>query len=171
MSRGVFSRRFKHGATWYIRYFVGGIDRKEKVGHTGLRQGELLRARWVDLSPAGDMLTVHHTKNEDPKHVPLNAEAQAALAALPRSGATILAWPWGDPFSRTTVYCAFKRVLRAAGIADFRWHDQRHSFASHLVMAGVDLRTVQELLGHRDPKMTMRYAHCHRPTRRRLWRS
>lgn len=104
-------------------------------------------------------MTIPITKNGNPKHVPLNTETQAVLVALPRSGSTVLASPWGEPLSRTTVHYAFERACEAAGIADFRWHDLRHTFASHLVMAGVDLRTVQELLGHRDPKMTMRYAH------------
>ena len=54
---------------------------------------------------------------------------------------------------------AFERAVRLAGIADFTFHDLRHTFASRLVMAGVDLPTVKELLGHKDISMTMRYAH------------
>ena len=49
--------------------------------------------------------------------------------------------------------------MKAAGLKDFTWHCLRHTFASRLVMAGVDLRTVQELMGHKTIQMTVRYAH------------
>jgi site-specific recombinase XerD len=53
----------------------------------------------------------------------------------------------------------FVSALKDAKISDYTWHCNRHTFASRLVMAGVDLRTVGELLGHKSLSMTMRYAH------------
>src|SRR3990172_647614 len=53
----------------------------------------------------------------------------------------------------------FLSALRRAGIKDFRFHDLRHTFGSHMVMQGVDLKTVQQVMGHKDIKMTMRYSH------------
>ena len=131
----------------------------ELAVRTGLRQGELLRLRWTDLDAGRRLATILETKNGAPRHVPLSAAAQAIVATLPATGATVLAWPWGDPLSDTTLYYAFQRVCAAAGIADCTWHTLRQTFASHLVMSGVDLRTVQELLGHKTLAMTMRYAH------------
>jgi site-specific recombinase XerD len=53
----------------------------------------------------------------------------------------------------------FPTALEEAGIEGYTWHCNRHTFASRLVMAGVDLRTVAELLGHRTLQMVMRYSH------------
>jgi integrase len=60
---------------------------------------------------------------------------------------------WGQ------IRTAFTTAMRRAGIADFRFHDLRHTAASHMVMRGASLKEVQEVLGHRDFKMTLRYAH------------
>lgn len=67
--------------------------------------------------------------------------------------------PDGTHLTRDIVKHPFGRVIRAATLPTIRIHDMRHSFASQLVMAGVPLKAVQELLGHADIKMTMRYAH------------
>ncbi len=53
----------------------------------------------------------------------------------------------------------FYKALKLSGIAKCRFHDLRHTFASRLVMSGVDIVTVKELMGHKDIKMTMRYSH------------
>jgi len=53
----------------------------------------------------------------------------------------------------------FEPAVKAAGLQSFSWHCLRHTFASRLVVAGVDVRTVQELLGHKSIGMTVRYSH------------
>jgi site-specific recombinase XerD len=63
----------------------------------------------------------------------------------------------GKPYE--SIKTAFHTAIKRAGISDFRFHDLRHTFASHLVMLGIDLKTVQELLGHKSFEMTLRYSH------------
>lgn len=63
-------------------------------------------------------------------------------------------------FTTITFTCrSLRTALRKAGINNFRFHDLRHKFASHFVMAEVDLTTFKELLGHKSLTMTLRYAH------------
>jgi site-specific recombinase XerD len=63
----------------------------------------------------------------------------------------------GKPYQ--DVKGSFSRACRKAEIRDFHFHDLRHTFASHLVMSGVDIKTVKELLGHKTLVMTLRYSH------------
>jgi integrase len=133
--------------------------------NTGIRQGEAFDLTWgqVDLDRA--ILTVVGTtaKSGTTRHVPLNAEALAVLKGWrDRSTATApedRVFPGRDGARLDNVHKAWTGVLKAAGIAGFRWHDLRHHFASRLVMCRVDLNTVRELLGHSTYAMTLRYAH------------
>jgi integrase len=132
--------------------------------NTGLRRGELLQLRWRDADLQRRMLTVlgDGAKTGQTRHVPLNSEAVRVLKAW-RPVAFESDWcMFGGADSSTPLVVikkAWAGVLKAAKISKFRFHDLRHTFASKLVMAGVDLNTVRELLGHKSIAMTLRYAH------------
>ena len=63
---------------------------------------------------------------------------------------------------------SFASALRRASIRQCRFHDMRHTFATGLVLAGADLVTVKELMGHADLSMTIRYAHPTPESKRRV---
>lgn len=130
--------------------------------NTGLRRGELFNLTWEDVHLGRAMLTVRGegAKAGQTRHVPLNAEAKAVLAAWKKEAPDVaLVFPGRDGGRLDNVKRSWASALDAAKIKNFRFHDLRHHFASRLVMAGVDLNTVRELLGHADIKMTLRYAH------------
>lgn len=129
--------------------------------NTGLRQGELLKLTWDAVDLANAVLTIHdvNTKSGKTRHIPLNTEALSVLKKWKKQTKSELVFPGPSGEAMTQMKTSWANVLKAAGIKNFRWHDMRHHFASRLVMAGVDLNTVRELLGHADLKMTLRYSH------------
>lgn len=133
--------------------------------NTGLRFGELTGLEWRDIDVARALLTVRtiEGKSGRTRHVPLNVQAVRVLKAWrPRENApSDYVFPGRDGARLQDIKTAWMPLLKpkAANIIGFRFHDLRHTFASRLVMAGVDLNTVRELLGHSDIKMTLRYAH------------
>lgn len=127
----------------------------ELAVHTGMRVSEQYGLTWADVSLPRRVLTIQRSKNGSARHVPLNQSAIRALETLRGlTGATGFVCG-GAPGPRQW----FEPVVKQSGVNDFTWHCLRHTFASRLVMAGVDLRTVQELLGHKTIAMTVRYSH------------
>lgn len=131
--------------------------------HTGMRRGELFLLTWESVDLAAARITVHGAtaKSGRTRHLPLNSEALAELSGWldQATDKTGLVFPGKNGVAFNNVRRSWEGVLKAAEIGRFRWHDMRHTFASNLVMAGVDLNTVRELLGHSDYAMTQRYAH------------
>ncbi len=131
--------------------------------NTGMRRGELLTLEWSDIDLTRALVTVNGdtAKSGKTRHIPLNSEATKTLEIWQEATgqAQGLIFPNEEGERLGSVKTSFNRLLAKANIENFRFHDLRHTFASKLVMAGVDLNTVRELLGHSDIKMTLRYAH------------
>jgi integrase len=132
--------------------------------NTGLRFGEVTSLSWKDVSLNDrPQVTVQagYSKSGKIRHVPLNKLAVNALKTWNKQAQEHngLVFPSPKGGKLTTVKTAWTKLRSDAELEDFKWHDLRHHFASKLVMAGVDLNTVRELLGHGSLDMTIRYAH------------
>jgi integrase len=133
------------------------LDLVELALFTGTRRGELLGLTWerVDRARGVILLDSTSTKSKRRREVPLNGRADAVLA---RRGSKAT----GPVFSsrRWDHYrTAWDLAVGRAKLADFRFHDLRHTFASWAVQAGATLQEVKDLLGHSSLAMVMRYAH------------
>ena len=129
---------------------------------TGGRQSEIWGLNWKCVDLKNGFITFEETKNDEPRSVPLTGHAFELMmerSKVPRID-TDLAFPSRvDRHKPFDFRRPFQMAIKAAQIEDFRWHDLRHCAASYLVMAGVDMRTVAEILGHKTIQMTQRYAH------------
>ena len=131
----------------------------------GLRRRECPALRWSDVDFVHEEITVRHTmhrggllptKNSKPRKVPMSKRLRAALEAMPRDDEWVL--PRGRTGrSSVTLRSTVRTVATRAGVPDHGAHALRHSFATHLLFAGVDLKTVSALLGHASVIVTARF--------------
>jgi integrase len=131
---------------------------------TGMREGEILalRRRYVRLQEGGIVLPAEVTKTREGRFVPLVGPALAIVAERSQRKRDFLFGETGR--ANASQQPAFPQrawlaALHAAGIADFRFHDLRHTHGSYLAMAGATLRELMDALGHRTPEMAARYSH------------
>jgi integrase len=143
--------------------------------HTGMRRGEILSLKWEQIR--NGFIYLKETKTKNPREIPVNDELEELFKEIRREQ--------GLRFQKVFTYqpnqnsrwnpaknlnvaahkelkrfdTAWRGALKRSGIENFTFHDLRHTFASHVLMRGGSLKDVQELLGHKNIKMTMRYAH------------
>jgi integrase len=129
---------------------------------TGIRQGELLRLEWRDVDFEQKALTIRETKTDTPRSVYLPGAAAAVLEGLKKQkivGRAVFLDDEGQQLTREDLLYRWERIRTAAKLTDFRWHDLRHSCASYLAQHGASLLEIGQVLGHKSPLTTARYAH------------
>jgi serine/threonine protein kinase len=126
--------------------------------NTGMRKGEILSLKWPNVDFKNGVITVEKTKNDDIRKIPMNQKLTEILEGVKKvSKSDYVFSENGKPY--LDVKTGWWTVLEKAGIENFTFHGLRHTFGSRLGMAGVDIKTIAELMGHKDIKMTMRYSH------------
>jgi integrase len=127
---------------------------------TGMRRGEILGLRWLDVDVEGGRIMLPQTKNGDGRIVHLNSLAKQAILAAQNPAVSSLDRVFnGSQMIPDYVTQVFARACRDCGIEDFRFHDLRHTAASWMRMHGADIHTVAQILGHKDLRMAARYQH------------
>ncbi len=185
---GVRDRRVKHNAARDVPQITESAGRlrflsheeEEKIRHglepcysqqldialnTGMRKGEQFSLGWDEIDFERREVHLSQTKNGSSRTVKLNSVALAALRDVQSLHSQIglseddrlFINSKGVPIADPREW--FSSACERAGVKGVTWHTLRHTFASRLVMSGVDLRTVQDLMGHKTQAMTVRYAH------------
>jgi integrase/recombinase XerC len=139
----------------------------ETLYSTGIRVSELVGLDWRDIDEEIGMLTVRAGKGDKDRIVPIGEPALDALAAWRR--AMPIAWEPAGPVivnlrggrltTRSVENIVRDRITRAGVPVELTPHGLRHSFATHMLGNGADLRSIQEMLGHSSLATTQRYTH------------
>ncbi len=131
--------------------------------NTGMRQDEILSLAWPNVDLFRRTAMVVRSKNGEKRTIPLNLTVLVLLKAKAKrqdiKSNFVFASETGTKVDHRNLLRAFYNALKKIEIEDFRFHDLRHTFATRLAQAGVDLYKISKLLGHKDIKMTMRYSH------------
>lgn len=157
--------------------FLEAAIQKHRIWHpfflllfrTGLRLGEALELRWKDIDLKRKMISVRRNfhrghvgtpKSGKGRDIPMTPALTEALKARKGKKGDLLFVTRNDRhIGRTTILRNFHKICDTAELRHIKIHEIRHSFASQLVVKGVHLQVVQQLLGHSDIRMTMRYSH------------
>ena len=128
--------------------------------NTGMRSGEIRSLTWDRVDLKNRIILLDKTKNGERREIPINDTLYQTLSGLIRNLKTD--YVFHNPDTLKPYYDikkSWQTALKKSHILDFHFHDLRHTFASWLVMAGVDLATVKDLMGHKDITITLRYSH------------
>lgn len=131
-------------------------DIVECVINSGMRRAEVLSLEWDQVRNG----LIYLTKTKNPRQIPINNTLEALFKQIRKQQQLRSQYVFtyqGQPV--TDVHMGLNAALKKAEITDFTFHDLRHTFASHFVMRGGSLKDLQEILGHKNIQMTMRYAH------------
>jgi integrase len=127
---------------------------------TGMRFGEQFSLTWNQVDFTRKKIRLEKTKNGSKRDVPLNSITLEAMrkqqAAVPHASSDVV-FPRPGPSSDCRWW--FEPALTEAGITGYTWHNNRHTFCSWLAMAGVSIKEIQVLAGHKSIAMAARYAH------------
>jgi integrase len=127
--------------------------------NTGMRRSEIFNLKWQDINYEQEYICVIDSKNNESRIIPMNPVLKDTINNLHKIPDSEYVFSQSDGMPIKSIKTFFWSALKSSGINHCRFHDLRHSFASRLVMAGVDIVTVQELMGHKSIIMTRRYSH------------
>ena len=131
--------------------------------NTGCRQSEILGLTWENVDLVHGFITLNITKPSERRDIPINDTLKPILQKRKddnkKKNIPYVFYDYRTNTRFGEIKRSFHTACARAEIKNFRFHDMRHTFASHLVMSGVDLMTVKDLLGHKTLTMTLRYAH------------
>jgi hypothetical protein len=141
---------------WYnLRFFPGLLQAISQV--VAEPAPPILYRRWDYIRRNNRFIILPITKNNTSPVVPINDPIHRILSEMPEKTGSVFGNGNGGHIG--DIKHSFPSACRKAGITDFRLHDLRHTYASHLAMRGVHIRALQELLGHKTLAMTQRYSH------------
>ncbi len=129
---------------------------------TGARRGEILSLRWNDINLNKGIITLHETKNNEIRSIPLQGHALELvkkLSKVRRLDTDLLFHDKNNPDKPQSIDSIWKDAVKSAKIDNFRFHDLRHSAASYLAMNGASIAELADVLGHKTLQMVKRYSH------------
>lgn len=139
---------------------------------TGIREGNIITLKWSQVDMKDKVIYLPTTKNGLPLVIPMMQKVNDLLTEKARvrylNHDLVFTSPKGKQIEPNNLRRSFRKALDDAGIKDFTPHDLRHTYGTRLAQEGFDIYAIAKLLGHKDIRMTQRYAHHSTQSLRRV---